>query len=225
MNRIPMLLHRGLSVGLLVCATAAAPAATSRQAFAADSCLSGRIDDFRNDGPELAEPDVHLVPLLVTYASNGRLEFDDCVVNRYFAHTMTTCLGTDSTRLQLTIRLKAYGSQSNTDILYLGTNGQMRWGLRMNAVGSLFGAGATWNGGDTATVVLELGSLPPSDVEPSYGPRYPAGVTDVQQWVLFHGHLDIVLADDTCVDYIALEPGGTTPTLPTTWGSVKQLYR
>lgn len=196
-------------------------------AVAADSCLFGRIDDFREDGLELADPDVHLVPLLITYSPNGVLDFDDCQVNRYFALTAATCLGTDSTQLQLTIRLKAFGSQSNTDVFYLGTNGQIRWGLRMSMLGALFGAGATWNAGDTATAVLDLQNMPPSDTHPSYGPPYPAGVVDVLQWVHHDGNLDILVADDTCVDYLALaiRPGGTTPVRPTSWGRLKLIYR
>src|SRR6185503_11643456 len=130
--------------GLLLCFATASPGAQPQPAVAADSCLSGRVDDFLYLADEPAAPHVHLVRVLIGNTTPPLLEFDECTVNRYFAHTIFSCLGTDSMQLHLTIRLKANGVLSTTDILYLGTEGQMRWGLRMNAVGAFFGAGPSW---------------------------------------------------------------------------------
>lgn len=195
-------------------------------AMAADSCLFGRVDDFVNAEVELPEPGP-LVNVLVGYSNQPLLAFDECAVNRYFGHNTTACLPPDSLRLVMRVRLKAFGSQSNTDVFYLGAAGGTFWGMRMNGLGSIFGAGPTWNSGDTATVVLDLENLPASDQAPSYGPDYSSGVTTMIPWIRLLGSLSIVVADDTCVDFIALtlEPRILTPTLSSSWGRLKLLYR
>jgi hypothetical protein len=189
---------------------------------AIDSCLFGRIDNFLDDGPEPAQPSSWLLGSLEAYTSRTLLGFDQCGTDRYFGHTVTTCLGTDSSSVTITIRLKAIGGNPRTDILYLGAYGLVGWGLRMNSLVPDF----SWDVGDTVTVILDLDNLPPSDMAPSYGPFYPTNVTSIREQVRQRGDLDVAVADDTCVDFIAVRADpGVTAVRPMSWGRVKEHYR
>jgi hypothetical protein len=198
-------------------------------ALDAETCQAGRQDNFTTaDGVEAATPSSALMSAIHAVTTEPLRPFDACVIDGYFAHTVTGC-GLDSTAesVRLTLQLRGVGSQANTDLIYFAVNGVFRWGLRMNTLQSLRTGGAdpSWSNGDVGTFVLELGALPASDTNPSYGPRYPAGVTSILGVVLQAGSLDVILADDTCVDYLTVEAMNPTPVAQRSWGAVKVRHR
>jgi hypothetical protein len=194
-------------------------------------CPAGRLDAYdTSDGSEPASPSAALVATVSALPTPTSLrEFDVCVRNHDFAHTFSACAidtGLSSAVLVLWLKGDPTG-EAYSDRLMLGSGGTLRWGMLMNTLESLRtgGSDGTWSAGDSATFVLDLGNLPPSEASPSGFPSWPAGRTDILAFLRSGGDLDIVLRDDTCVDAMTLQVNSSTPALPASWGSVKVRYR
>jgi hypothetical protein len=172
-------------------------------------CIAGRPDNFATaDGPEPSTPSAPLVALIGS--AGVRSGFDVGGVNQYFAHTFTNAacdcrLTIDRAVLKLNVIVA--GSQATTDVIYLGTNGVIRWGLRMNALQAWHTANTdvSWSSGDRSFFALDLGDLPTSDAHPNYGPTYPAGVTSIIANLQNGAMLDVAIGDDSNADYAVLE--------------------
>jgi hypothetical protein len=194
------------------------------------TCIAGRHDAFdSSDGLEPAQPSAALLVTVGQQPASPLRNFDECVKNHTFAHTITGCaLDSALTSAVLLVRLKGdLNGETNNDRLMLGSGGVPRWGLLMNDLLSFQSSGGDiiWSPGDSATFVLDLGSLPPSQASPSGWPSWPAGRTDLLSFLRAGGDLDIIARDDTCVDAVTLQVNSTTPALPVSWGGVKVRYR
>ena len=187
------------------------------------TCISGRHDAFDfSDGPEAAQPSAALLVTLGQQPASPLRNFDECVKNHTFAHTISGCaLDSGLTSAVLYIRLKGDPSgETNNDRLMLGSGGVPRWGLLMNDLQSFQtnGGDIVWSPGDSATFVLDLGNLPPSQASPSGWPSWPAGRADLLSFLRAGGDLDIIARDDTCVDAVTLQLNSTTPARPRSLG-------
>ncbi len=117
-------------------------------------------------------------------------QFDETVlvVNRRFGHTFTG-LPPGIFAAQLEVCLRAVEDFPYDDVFYLQfLNPTFAWG---KSIASL--TGLPWNFGDQKLLILNLGNLPPST----------AGVTSVLG-TLASGKLDVIMQDDTAIDYITL---------------------
>ncbi len=170
------------------------------------TCLAGNKDGFATgDGPELAAPSSALCAKLQPGScSNGPRnncnptipgncsEFDCSGFDRCFGHTFTGCWDPTCTVIhaRLCMRLKAHGSGASNDGFGFLQDGAGVWSIPLSDLNSGF-----WNDGDVYENCLNLESLPAS-------PGYP-GITNILA-ALQDGDLDVLIQDDTEVDYLEL---------------------
>jgi hypothetical protein len=171
---------------------------------------------------ETASPDAGTRGFLVDYFGNALRDFDEIRWDASLAHTLYW-EPTEFCSAFLTLHILAGdggGAESNDTIsmefnpdFVPGLISQWAWGLYIGSI-----VGHAWWVGNEETLVLDLLHLPPD----------PHNRTSVE-WALADGNLDVVVDDDTAVDYITLLlcacDGPETATQPTTWGRVKALYR
>jgi hypothetical protein len=213
-----------ICAGLLCLAFAPRSVAASAQLDTV-RCAWGQPDNFDTaDGCEPTTVSTCLRDTVLDVTNDYSSCFDVSLVDRWFAQSFSTCEG-QRQYARLTFRARSNSSLGSTDVLYLRINCITRWGLRMptlrcSVTGS---ARCTWSSGAVETFILDLSSLPPSDTHPSYGLRYPSGVTNLIPYLEQGGVIDVVIGDDTSLDYIAFDT--VTPVVPTTWGQMKLLYR
>ena len=157
-------------------------------------------DDFV--GAEPAFPSAGLLTRLHNLSSAIVFKgFDDCAINTFFAHTFTN-LPPCITGATLHIRLKACGSTLDlNDTFNLGFTGPSgaqlpsSWGRNLgtaNGVPGLFNEG--WAQGSIGEVVLDLAQLPNAD----------GSTTNLIAALSTQGFLDLVLQDDTSIDFAVL---------------------
>jgi hypothetical protein len=94
------------------------------------------------------------------------------------------------------MKLKATGAASSTDKLYLGEWDSIgaSWAINLNDLEDFAGGNGPWILGDIMTVCLDLANLPAAGVG---GPQNLLGG-------LQDGRLDVLISDDTEVDYLEL---------------------
>jgi len=156
------------------------------------ACLAGVNDNFNTANVETPSPSTALLSGLLSSCSAGiQTSFDEFIDNRCFGHTFTKCFSQGECPLQsayLTVCLKAANVPlTNTDSLHLGINGGSLWGIGLPAFN-----GGHWNQGDSHCTTLDLNNLPNTG---------QTILNDIQSV----GHLDVMVQDDTAVDYLLLD--------------------
>ena len=202
-----------------------APAPTEAAQPDTVRCTWGTPDNFNTaDSCEPTTVSTCLRDTILSVTNDYSSCFDVSLVDKWFAQSFSTC---EDRRqyARLTFGARSNSSLGSTDILYLRVNCITRWGLAMPTLRCHMTGGArcTWSSGAVETFILDLSSLPASDTQPSYGLRYPSGVTNLIPYLEQGGVLDIVIGDDTSVDYVSFDT--VTPVRPLTWGRLKSLYR
>jgi hypothetical protein len=172
------------------------------------ACVTNRItvggvsDDFT--GPEPASPSAALVARLAAAGTTNLRDFDDgCAHDRFFAHTFSNLPGCIS-EAHLTIRLRACGSVPNNDTLglsFTGSGGTLvtnagTWGRYLGSGNASPGlTNVAWSPGLTMVVPLDLSDL-----------TNPDGThTNLLPSLNANGFLDVIVQDDSAVDYVTLD--------------------
>lgn len=163
-----------------------------------DTCFAGTDDDFV--GAEPSSPDAALLAQMDMATNGANPYFDSACVDQSFGHTFEGCWPESCLVIGATLcmKLKATGTQAVTDKLYLGEwdAGGASWAITMNDLISYATGGAdnSWNYGDVMEVCLDLADMPAAGVG---GPQNLLGG-------LQDGRLDVLISDDTEVDYLEL---------------------
>ena len=152
-------------------------------------------------GPQGGSPSPGLVKRLQAAGIRCFKGFDDCTVNCFFAHTFTN-LPSCITEATLRIRLKACGDICRNDGIGLSfsqPNGSLPagsgWGRYIGAGNAAPGLYAgPWDPNTVQEFVLNLAALP----NPSGPP------TDLISQLNTYGLLDVVVQDDTAIDFVVL---------------------
>lgn len=162
---------------------------------------SGVDDDFDlGNGPESPEPSPELLGWIAqSYAFPGVRNYDDAAINRYFGHTFTDLgppLGYSICDARVTLRVRC-GDSNDAVALYFtdqaGVDTAQHWSHALQ--GAPFNAPC--NGGAATDLILDLSNLPVS-----------AGSTassSLLSGLNAHGFLDVLVQDDTAVDYVSLD--------------------
>ena len=153
-------------------------------------CLGGVKDNYsQSNGLEVTNPSIALLGSAAGICSLGvQNGFDMFIDNRCFVHTFEDCIreGECPIRtllLDLCIQA-AQVSLTNTDSLRLGTNGLGLWGIGLPTLN-----GGSWNPGDNLCLTLDLDNL---------------GGNSIINNVINDGNLDVLVQDDTAVDFLRL---------------------
>ena len=154
-------------------------------------CNSGLNDNFNPNNLELSNPSTNLINGILSQCSAGiQSGFDIFIDNRCFGHTFN-CIKNKPCNLKsayLEICMQAANVPlTNTDSLILGTYGSSLWGLGLPTLN-----GGTWNPGEQLCLNLDLNNLPSS------------GFSIIND-IFIAGHLDVVVQDDTAVDFVNLK--------------------
>jgi hypothetical protein len=154
-------------------------------------CVAGTDDNFSStNNLENSSPSTLLLSGILSQCSAGvQSGFDIFANDRCFGHTFTNCLMKGECplkRANLYICIQAAPvSLTNTDSIILGVNGVGLWSQNL---GILNGGG--WNPGNTMCLDLDLGNLP--------------GGVSILNTIDSVGHLDVVVQDDSAVDFARL---------------------
>jgi hypothetical protein len=155
----------------------------------------GPDDDFT--GPEPGTPSAALLSILGEVDLRG---YDEGCELAFFATTLRN-LPTQITEAHLRLRLRACGTFSHNDMIFLGfvdASGRIRperWSRRLGFLGSPGLLDTPWTNGRVHEFVLDLAQLPNASGPP----------TDLLGALNAMRQLDIVVHEDTQVDYVALE--------------------
>ena len=162
------------------------------------TCPAGREDNFSTgDGSEPTDPSAYLLSNW-GYCSSGPLtQFDVIPQDKCFVHTFGKCCWPPSytiTEAYLEICMKAGPSMPYTDSIKFRQNGDNLWGISLNGLISWWtdGTDNRWDQEQTECFVLDLSNLP-----------LGSGMSNILSR-LEDGYLDIIVADDTAVDYMVL---------------------
>jgi len=196
------------------------PTSAPAECDESDVYIAGVPDNFEHP----AEPSFPSLEL-VTYAKTSwpqliHRRFDDDLTDVALIHTFSGWKGSVC-GATLEIRLRAGGNVMSTNdsvrLELTGGDDHQRafayWTTIRNVTGS-------WGPGDEATLLLDLGNLP----------RYVDFPTDILP-TLQDGDLDLLVEDDTAIDYAILRicecasSEGRTPVEATSWGRLKTSYR
>ena len=154
-------------------------------------CTSGIQDNFDTTNNEPSNPSTLLVDGILSTCSAGiQPGYDTFANDRCFGHTFTNCfVNTKCPIKSATLQFCLRGAQvplTFTDSLILGINGGGLWSKRLTDLNS-----GTWNPGDTLCDTYNLDDLPIDGT---------SIINDIQST----GHLDVVVQDDTAVDFLKL---------------------
>ena len=169
------------------------------------SYCAGLNDNF---AASPVDPSPFRRPLLNAYPAFAWGGFDGTGQNFHVGHSFTG-LPAGIVGAELEIRMKPLGGGSSNDSINLGLNSgnTFAWGRTISA---LPGAGGSWTSGSGTTFILDLSSLPNASGPP----------TSVLSKMNADGLLDILVQDDTSVDYICLRVWTCPPrcvTPPRSW--------
>ncbi|MEY2409829.1 MAG: hypothetical protein QOF48_2499, partial [Verrucomicrobiota bacterium] len=157
---------------------------------------SGGLDNFT--GPQAAAPRSNLV-----YRLSGvdLRVFDDSVADAWFAHSLVN-LSMFTADATVRIRVRALGAGSADDTIILGFAGAggvlqpPQWSRRIGQVGADAGLyGTPWVAASVNEFVLNLRALPNAN----------GTTTDLLPAIRERGYLDIMLQDNSAVDYVTYE--------------------
>ncbi len=167
-----------------------------------DSCLNGTQDGFA--GPEPASPTGTLLLHMYGVSTGALTAFDAIADKKCFGHTLrcwdSTCMVISAT---LTMHIRATAASCESDVFQLGDfiagGPGVIWSIPVREL-IPFSVGTpqdgSWNLNDDMTFVLDLANLPAT--AGAIGPRNILAA-------MHDGNLDVLLYDDTMVDYILLE--------------------
>jgi hypothetical protein len=164
-----------------------------------ETCVHGTKDNFIGPEPSYSNPD--LISHIQTNCNDYQPDFDSPTDDQCFGHTFDNCW--DNTCLvveaQLCIKLRASGDIPGNDtfgIVYCdGTTCQGVWSISINDLENYCNPGSgPWQEGDVLECCLDLKALP-------FSPNHPTTniLANIQD-----GDLDIVMQDDTEIDYIEM---------------------
>ena len=219
---MPSLLRRSAATALLLLAGMTLVTVSRSDAACPNSstnCLAGRTDNFATaDGSEPSAPSAALLAAMQTGSDPIGNVFDSPEVDLALGHTFTGCwpVGCAGGAI-LTFHVRGNGGSTDTDTIILGDNASPVYGVELNTLQAIKTGGLdlTWDPGDEATFTLDLANLPPG----------LGGPTDVRS-TLEDGQLDVLIEDDSAIDYIQLYVRvSATPALSSTWGALKATYR
>ena len=160
-------------------------------------CLHGTEDNFV--GPETSYVSPSLLAWLQTQY-DYITDFDQPADNQAFGHTFQDCWNDQCVVMGATLRIKLRGSAggTSTDFLVLGDYDQPSigriWSMTIGDLDAYFGGDGVWNYNEVAEFTLDLANLPPRSWLPT---NILAALQD--------GNLDIIVSDDTEVDFIEIE--------------------
>ena len=154
-------------------------------------CKSGVQDNFNTLNSEVSNPSTLLVNGILSACSAGiQPGYDTFVNDRCFGHTFMNCFVKTRCPIKLaTLEFCIRAANvplTYTDSLILGINGVSLWSKRIPYLNS-----GRWNPGDTLCKTYNLNNLPIDGV---------SIINDIQSV----GHLDVVVQDDTAVDFLKL---------------------
>ena len=155
-------------------------------------CLSGVEDEYSQlNGIEVSSPSIDLINSAANICPLGiQNRFDTFIDNRCFIHTFQNCIRKSNCpirTLNLDICIRAANVfLTNTDSLRLGTNGIGLWGISLPNLN-----GGSWNQGNQLCLTIDLSNLPNSG-------------SSILNNVIIDGHLDVLVQDDTAVDFLRL---------------------
>ena len=155
-------------------------------------CMAGLDDSFSSgNGLEVSNPSSALLSGVLSQCSAGvQSGFDVFIDNRCFGHTFSKCFQKGPCDLKgamIHICMQAANVPlTNTDSLIIATNGTPIWGRSLPDLN-----GGTWNSGDTLCVDIDLDNLP--------------GGGSVLSNIDAANHMDVVVQDDSAVDFIRLK--------------------
>lgn len=159
---------------------------------------AGNMDNFAAPN-DLASASV---PLKAAFPTATFQNFDDATIDRFVGHTFTN-LPANIVKAELEVRMRPGAGQSFNDSINLAfTPGSptVAWGIRMGSLPL-----TRWNPGDPAkTFTLDLANLPLSGSQP----------TDLIATLAAKRYLDVVVQDDTTVDYVKLRIWTCPPRRP-----------
>lgn len=156
------------------------------------TCMAGINDDFSvSNGLEVSNPSTDLLSGILSQCSAGvQSGFDVFTDNRCFGHTFSKCFQKGLCDLKgavLNICMRAANVPlTNTDSLILGVDGSSLWSRSLPDLN-----GGSWNPGNTLCTFINLDNLPGSGAS-------ILGIIDAMN------HLDVVVQDDTAVDFVRL---------------------
>jgi len=155
-------------------------------------CRAGVEDNFLvSNGLELSNPSSALLSGMLSGCSAGiQSGFDIFADNKCFGHTFMKCFSKGECPLR-TAKLKICMRAANvylahTDSLVLGINGGGLWSMGLPLLN-----GGSWNRNEQMCLDLDLGNLP------GLG-------TNILLDIQMAGHLDVMVQDDTAVDFLSL---------------------
>jgi hypothetical protein len=184
------------AVALLAMLLVIATSASSQTQSQTRTINLGRPYTYRagNMDNSAAPSDPALPSTALKAATPGAIfkNFDDPTINRFVGHTFTS-LPANIVKAELEVRMKPGGSGSFNDTInlaFMPANPVVAWGIRMGDLPL-----TSWNRGDAAkTFIFDLSNLPPSG----------SLLTDQLANLAAKRYLDVVIQDDTTVDYIKL---------------------
>jgi len=171
-----------------------------------ETCLHGTNDNFT--GPEPSNISPGLLAFMTTQY-DYITEFDHPALNQCFGHTFEGCWDDQCLVVGATLRVKLRGSSGGTTTDWMavgdysqGNNGRI-WSSTLNDLDADMGGDGVWNLGEVMIATLDLADLFPRG-------WLPTNILGALQ----DGNLDIVVSDDTEVDFIEMEvtlccPNGT----------------
>ncbi len=150
------------------------------------------VDDQFAGSTEPASPSTEVTDFIVGISGQQPLDFDQATTNRWLGHTFTPLIGC-ADDAQLNLRAMALGGDPTNDSICLQlidpTPGSQVYGWCRSFV-NLPESGGTWNTSQTATFTLDLDNLLGS----------PTSILNL----FAEGRLDVLVQDDTKIDYLAL---------------------
>lgn len=157
-----------------------------------NSCFAGRADNFDTaDGPELASPSALLQVPLTNCLAGLPSSFDSLIADRCFGHTFSGCIQKGPCPIkQALVRICLQGSSdpgTTSDSISFGAGGNFLWGTLISSLTST----QTWNPNQALCTTLDLGNLP--------------GGVNILAKIQAAGDLDVVVRDDTGVDFVSLD--------------------
>ncbi len=147
------------------------------------------VDDQFAGSTEPASPSTEVGDFIVATSGQPPLDFDQATSNRWFGHTFAPLVGcADGARLELRAMALSGGASNDSICLQLLDPAAPTYGW-CRSFFNLPESGGSWNTGDTAVFTLDLGNL-------------PGGGSILSLFA--EGRLDVLVQDDTKVDYLAL---------------------
>ncbi len=170
-------------------------------------------DDFTGP-PVPAQPSAQLSAFITGFWGYPLRGFDEGGIDKGFGHTFVDLpSGICGAVVTLKLHAESFGSSNDTVRFQLVDPNDTEGFLWRKVIANIIGS---WDIGQEAVLVLDLANLVPglngnTNIVPS----------------LAGGTLDVVIEDDTAVDYITLETCTACPVgvQQKTWGSVKAMYR